>query len=411
MIRDMVKKERIDFLAIQETKLEEVSDSLCFGLWGSDDCQWISSPSQGNSGGLLSIWCKSSFSLIFSFSGEGFVGACLEWGVNKQICYIVNIYSKCDLASKRKLWEVLLMSKNGFGGNAWCVLGDFNAILHREERRGVNDLTSSSLYSEMADFNTFVRNMDLEDLPVLGRKFTWSHPNGSSVSRIDRVLVSEGWLSNWGYPSLWVLPRTVSDHCPLVLRYNGMDWGPRPFRFNNFWLTNSSFKGLVVESWRTQNCSGWMGHVLKEKLKGLKASIREWNKDVYGAVDTKILLLVEDINELDIRGDLMGLTAAEVETRKKYFSDLWHLLKSKESLVLQKSRSRWLREGDANTSYFHSLMKSRGKRNMIRALEVDGSWVESPLLIRQAALTFFQNQFFSQHWFRPSLDGVNFPSL
>jgi hypothetical protein len=176
-------------------------------------------------------------------------------------------------------------------------------------------------------------------------------------------------------------------------------------------VSDSLFKGLVEDSWRTQTYSGWMGHVLKEKLKGLKASIREWNKDVYGAVDTKILLLVEDINELDIRGDLMGLTAAEVETRKKHFSDLWHLLKSKESLVLQKSRSRWLREGDANTSYFHSLMKSRGKRNMIRALEVDGSWVESPLLIRQAALTFFQNQFFSQHWFRPSLDGVNFPSL
>jgi hypothetical protein len=95
----MVKKEKVDFLAIQETKVEDVSDSLCFGLWGGEDCQWVSFPSQGNSGGILSIWSKSFYSLIFSFSGEGFVGVCLQCDRNNKISYIVNVYSKCDLAS------------------------------------------------------------------------------------------------------------------------------------------------------------------------------------------------------------------------------------------------------------------------------------------------------------------------
>jgi hypothetical protein len=48
---------------------------------------------------------------------------------------VVNIYSKCDLHGKRRLWENLLMSKGGFGRGAWCVVGDWNAVLHREERR------------------------------------------------------------------------------------------------------------------------------------------------------------------------------------------------------------------------------------------------------------------------------------
>jgi hypothetical protein len=48
-----------------------------------------------------------------------------------------------------------------------------------------------------------------------------------------------------------------------------VDWGPRPFRFNNH-LLHGDFKNLVEVSWRSNSLSGWMGFILKEKLKGLK---------------------------------------------------------------------------------------------------------------------------------------------
>jgi hypothetical protein len=124
--------------------------------------------------------------------------------------------------------------------------------------------------------------MELVDLPILGRRFTWFHTNGSTMSRIDRVLMSDDWLRIWANPSLWVLPRTVSDHCPLVIRYNSADWGPRPFRFNNHWLLNKNFNGLVEEYWMGCNFTGWMAYILKEKLKGLKTRIKEWNRETYG---------------------------------------------------------------------------------------------------------------------------------
>ncbi|MCH96512.1 endonuclease/exonuclease/phosphatase family protein [Trifolium medium] len=206
LIRELVSKEKIDFLAIQETKLELVSDSLCFSLWGGEDCSWVFTPSQGRSGGVLSIWRKSSSSLIFSFSGEGFIGVCLEWGVHKKKCFVVNIYSKCDLPDKRRLWESLIMAKGGLGGGAWCVVGDWNSVLHREERRGVNEIPFSSYSAEIAEFQAFVDSMELEDLPVLGRKFTWFHPNGRTMSRIDRAFISDEWISSWGNPSLWAFP-------------------------------------------------------------------------------------------------------------------------------------------------------------------------------------------------------------
>ncbi|MCI08407.1 putative transposon TX1 protein, partial [Trifolium medium] len=186
------------------------------------------------------------------------------------------------------------------------------------------------------EFQAFVNSMELEDIPVLGRKFTWFHPNGRSMSRIYRIFLSDDWISQWGNPSLWILPRVVSDHCPLVLRYNSVDWGPRPFRFNNHWLLHKDFKSLVEEWWRSQSYSGWMGFVLKEKVNGLKGVIKAWGKEVYGAIDSKIRLLVEDIKDVDLKGELLGLSEEEVANKKLFFFELWHLLKSKESMIVQR---------------------------------------------------------------------------
>ncbi|MCH97949.1 endonuclease/exonuclease/phosphatase family protein [Trifolium medium] len=120
-IKEMIRKEKIEFLAIQETKMEIIPDSLCYNIWGGEDCQWVYLPSVGNSGGMLSIWSKSFASLIFYFSGDSFIGVCLEWGALKKRCFVVNVYSKCDLSGKRNLWETLVTTrKNVFGSDKCC---------------------------------------------------------------------------------------------------------------------------------------------------------------------------------------------------------------------------------------------------------------------------------------------------
>jgi hypothetical protein len=63
------------------------------------------------------------------------------------------------------------MSKISFGSGKWCVLGDFNVVLHPEERRGVNESSSSNL--EVSGFRNFLNEVELVDLSILGRRFTW----------------------------------------------------------------------------------------------------------------------------------------------------------------------------------------------------------------------------------------------
>ncbi|KAK2403455.1 hypothetical protein QL285_052889 [Trifolium repens] len=303
------------------------------------------------------------------------------------------------------------MSKDGFGGGAWCVLGDFNAVRRREDRRGTSLSTPLSSLVEMREFDAFIDNPELEDLAPVGGNFTWFHPNGVAMSRLDRVLVSEDWFTSWGDQIVRVLPRDVSDHCPLLLKPCVIESRPKPFRFCNHWLLHKDFKSFVEERWGALNLEGWMGYVLKEKLKLLKTSIKEWKKVVYGKMDDSIRVLIAKIREKDLRGEHGLLSPLEVVERKKFFGDLWRLLKGRETLLFQKSRARWLKEGDTNSKYFHGCIKSRERKNTISCLKAGERWLDTSSEIIEEVTTFFKNHFSSTPWKRPKLDRVVFPRV
>lgn len=64
-------------------------------------------------------------------------------------------------------------------GDRICIAGDFNAIRFEEERIGENE---NSRREDMESFNEFILRLDLFDLPLHGRKFTWSRSCGSAMS-------------------------------------------------------------------------------------------------------------------------------------------------------------------------------------------------------------------------------------
>ncbi|GAU23240.1 hypothetical protein TSUD_172690 [Trifolium subterraneum] len=362
-VRDLVRAEQLDFLALQETKMEMITDSVVHSLWGSNDCGWAFLPAVGNSGGILSMWNKVKASLVFTFIGEGFVGVCLDLVGVLRKCFIVNVYAKCNLRDKRRLWGDLLMSKSGFGDGLWCVLGDFNSVRASLERRGAGQIVAGGHSSEMLAFDLFLNNLGLVDLPIIGRSFTWFHPNGVAMSRLDRILVSPDWFDIWGSPNVWVLARDVADHCPL------------------------------------------------ERLKGIKGVIKEWNGRNYGRVEVEKKRLVEEILALDIKSEITALEEREVVERKKLFENLWKILKNMDAMTFQRSRSKWLKEGDANSRYFHNCIKARHRRNNVVALRTSNGWVEGPIPVREEVVSYFRNHFGNVEWQRPTLDGIEFPRL
>lgn len=138
----------------------------------------------------------------------------------------MNVYSPCNVEGKRKLWADLIMSKRGFGNGAWCIAGDFNAIITHSERKGVS---TSVNQREIDEFRNFVDEMELVDVPMLGKKFTWFSANGKSRSKIDRFLLSEDLITEWKISAQWVGNRDISDHCPIWLMSKSVNWGQNLF--------------------------------------------------------------------------------------------------------------------------------------------------------------------------------------
>ena len=52
-----------------------------------------------------------------------------KWQQEAQTLNIINIYSLCDIQSKRVLWDNIKQLKSQNIGELWCILGDFNNIM------------------------------------------------------------------------------------------------------------------------------------------------------------------------------------------------------------------------------------------------------------------------------------------
>ncbi|GKV28719.1 hypothetical protein SLEP1_g37735 [Rubroshorea leprosula] len=243
-IAKLVRKERPDFLFIQETKLEEVDVALCKTLWNSDDFDWVMGKSVGSSGGLLSIWNKRNFVKQRVIEGNGFIGISGEWGTQHIKCNFVNVYAPCDRQRKASLWEEiggLILEEGG----RWLVAGDFNTVWNVTERKGRLGETQ-----DMEDFNHFVEGTGLFDVRLWNRKFTWYRPDGTSMSRLDRFLLStEMSLLDRDWIQVGVR-RSISDHCAIILTSRNVDWGPKPFRVLDAWQQHPDFQEFVENRWK-----------------------------------------------------------------------------------------------------------------------------------------------------------------
>lgn len=72
-------------------------------------------------------------------------------------------------------------------------------------------------------------------------------------------------------------------------------------------------------------------------------------------------------------------------------------LRRKEKFWSQKARCCWLKDGDKNTLFFHSVVKYRHNRSFIHAIkDGQGKWLHSQEEINKEGSDFFQKLFNSE---------------
>jgi hypothetical protein len=178
----------------------------------------------------------------------------------------------------------------------------------------------------------------------------------------------------------------------------------------NAWFDHPDFVPFVETCWKGFVVSGKKAFVLKEKFRLLKERLKLWNKEVFGFLDLNIEKTVKELN--DFEGLLGGDDPDSLLTiREGLNRDFWRQLHHKESLLKQKSRVKWVKEGDSNSKFFHESIKSRRRRNHMVALKDGDNWIQGVEEVKDFVKDFFENNFSESRFDRPNLNGIQFQSL
>lgn len=157
-VRDFVKKVKADVCCLQESKLEHMSNCMARAIWGNSNCEWDFAPSEGSSGGIITLWNPSVFQKTTSwFIKELLVvnGYMIE---DVKGCSIINVYARNSSSLRLELWDKISILVDQYKEDYLCVVGDFNSIRIEQERVG----RSATLdRGDMKAFNNFIEHSNL----------------------------------------------------------------------------------------------------------------------------------------------------------------------------------------------------------------------------------------------------------
>ncbi|XP_075080165.1 uncharacterized protein LOC142165528 [Nicotiana tabacum] len=248
------------------------------------------------------------------------------------------VYEMHTIQDMMILWEDLKGTMNGINGPS-LIMWDFNTIMSIEDR---------------------VQGNPVQEIENSEEKFKWT--NNHVHSRIDRILVNGEWIQKWLAMEGIIMNPGFLDHCPLKITIDDTKQeGRRPFKFFNYLASHQNFDEIVKQCWRKS-----IGHkiqVARSKLKGIQAQ----------------MTLPRNENEA-----ILQEKVAKFELAK------W--LEVEESVLKQKSRIKWLKLGDSNTTYFNAYVKYRQTSNHIgRLTNSAGQILQSAIEVEKDILSFYKS--------------------
>ncbi|KAB2610947.1 hypothetical protein D8674_018979 [Pyrus ussuriensis x Pyrus communis] len=383
-LHGLIRKKRPSMIFLSETKMKDhriLGVRRRLGYLHGFDVSPI-----GISGGL-SLWWEDNLEVNIIFSSKHIIDAVMRIKGQMQWSRITGVYGTSYRAEKNLFWEWMV---NHFTPTdiPWICGGDFNEFLWDYEKSGGVEV----LYNRPRFLEEFLSSSQLMDLGFNGPTFTWRGlRKGDWVEeRLDRVMANEKWQQLW--PNSHVMHETVlaSDHCPIVLSsISDGQKGRKMFRFEAFWVSEEECKKLVEMSWDQRHHGSPVNRWVRS-LNECRHRLSRWNRTKFKGRGSRIHDLLSQLDSLQRD---WGPNYGEIREISRQIDEL---RLQEESYWCQRSRVKWLREGDANTQFFHSSTLQRRRRNKIVKLrDENGNWVENSSQVRHLVDNHFSSVFSS----------------
>ncbi|KAH1129231.1 hypothetical protein J1N35_000609 [Gossypium stocksii] len=245
--------------------------------------------------------------------------------------------------------------------------------------RGLGNPISVRELKQLLDAN----NPDLVFLCEMKLKMV----NLSRIQNICRmngglVVNAEGWSG--GLALLWKEDLDISiqtyskHHTDSLVRHR------LRFKYDNSRVNEVEAKNIIKTAWSCNDTN------IIEKFDRVRANLGEWQRIRYSRMKKQINKLETKINKI-IDGTMSSYNANYLKEAR---SKLSHMYEREECYWAQRSRIKWLREGDRNIRYFHVRATSRQKKNRIEKLkDSSGNWVYKVDDFCKVAVDYFQYLF------------------
>ncbi|KAJ8420587.1 hypothetical protein Cgig2_032285 [Carnegiea gigantea] len=244
-----------------------------------------------------------------------------------------------------------------------CILGDFNVLLYKEDRRGGNDIQDTEI-REMAEFIKY-------ELRWNGAYYSWT--NKTVWSRIDRTLVNIHCYEISDFTQNHYLANVLSDHSPMLIQLPPSAKPKKKFLFCEMWCKHPDFTKLV-DSVIPPNTNNPLNQ-LRTAMNKLKPLLELARGEL-----TKIQQLLQEdpLNSRTIQ--------AGKEARSRYIT----ILSSSMALMKQQCKIEWISYGDDNTRTFFAKAKQRKLASYIYQIKDEkGNLVEGFDKVEQTMMSYY----------------------
>ncbi|KAI7991340.1 Protein SINE1 [Camellia lanceoleosa] len=189
----------------------------------------ITNPSATSSqgiGGIWLLWDTAHVNVRTSSVSNQYIHATIhkedyeEWVLSA-------VYASPNPTTREALWEELEMTASNIN-QPWLVAGDFNDFTDHTERRS---FTPTHNFTRAQRFRERINNCNLMDLGSVGPRLTWTNNRqglANTMERLDRAMSNAQWRTLFPEGTVRTLPRTYSDHSPLVVLTQDLDPPPTP---------------------------------------------------------------------------------------------------------------------------------------------------------------------------------------
>eukprot|EP00253_Pinus_taeda_P011111 PITA_11111 len=372
IIKNMIKMEQPQICCLQETKCNSSTlGNILLRAWlGS---QLVAVDASGASGGLAIAWNAQALTLSDFHASHHIIQTTFHIIGTNIHGHLTNVYFPQEAGNKITLLNTIEALNFNRIHPLWIIGGDFNMITKLEEKQGCR----AKLEQENGHFKEFIQNNSLIDLQFCNGTHTWSNRRIGKhqiASKLDRFLISDNAVHLGGDIAAAVFPYSGSDHWPISLQWQRLgNATKRPFRFEDFWLTHLTFKDFIRSTWNTfQSLEGSKMFQFQQKLKHLKSQIKRWNQETFGNIFQAQQDLNKEMKELQQQIITGGHNERTLEQEQRIRNQLEERRKQEEILWKQKSRIRWLKEGERNTKFFHRTTVQRRMHNNISFIQKQG---------------------------------------